>query len=138
MIAGTAIANATAIPAVSRPTKTTVTISAWTSGPNMSAPRQGAETPHMGEERAQDRDAQRRDADRHREPRQAQRSFEISRRALAEAPGRQLEPDEVPQQNAREGQRQQVEDRRRQRAPARAEPRLDQLDLMERVGHLAH
>src|ERR1044072_9579123 len=99
MIAGTAIANATAIPAWSRPRKMTVTISAWTSGPNMSAPRQGAETPHMGEERAQDRDAQRRDADRHREPRQPQRRFEISRRALAGAPGRPPEPGAGAAQN---------------------------------------
>src|SRR5438045_2764084 len=118
MTAGTAIANGTAIPAVSRPRNRTVTMRIWSSGPM----REPAEPAHMGDESTDDREQQRRDTDCHREPRQPQRRFKIGRRALAEAPGGEFEFDELPQQQARKTERQHVEDRGRQRPPARAEP----------------
>src|SRR3954468_4399942 len=95
------MANGTGMPEVSRPRNRTVTIRICSSAPIMrvSAPRQRAETPHMGAKSPNDRDAQRRDADRHCEARQPKRCFEERRRALAEPVGRELEPDEVPQQN---------------------------------------
>src|SRR5688572_18006487 len=93
------MANGTAMPAVSRPRNSTVTMRICSSGPNMrSGPRQSAEAAHMGEEGAYDRDQQRRDADRHGEARYPQRRLQIGRCPFSEAIGGELELDQLPQQ----------------------------------------
>src|SRR5436305_2699202 len=101
-------------------------------------PRQGAEAPHMGKEGLNDREQQRRDADRHREARNPERRLEIRRRFLAETVGGALKLDQLPQQQRDEPERQHIEDRRRQRSPALRKPRLHKLDLMERIVDLTY
>src|SRR5882724_5906651 len=112
MTAGTAIANGTGIPAVSRPRNNIVTMMIWSSGP-MRSRGQRSITPDMGEEGSDDREAQRRDTDGHGEARNPERRFQERRCPLAETIGRKLEPDEVPQQDAGKAERQDIEDRRR-------------------------
>src|SRR5262245_54735769 len=118
MTAGTAIANGTAIPAVSRMRNSTSAMKNWSSMPMRRSGRKVAQSPDMHRDGAQHREAKRRRADRHDEARNPQRRLEIGRRALAETPGRLLEPNVVPQQQRREAERQQVKQDRRQCAPA--------------------
>ena len=70
MIAGTAIANGTAIPAVSSTRNSTIAMMNWTSTPmRVLVYASGADAPDMQHDRPADGEAQRRRADRHHEPR---------------------------------------------------------------------
>ena len=85
-----------------------------------------------------DREHQRRDADRHRHARDPERRLQIGRRALAEAVGGDLELDQMPQQDAAKPNDSTSKIAADSARPARRQPRLHELDLMERVVDLAH
>src|SRR5436305_1832317 len=98
MTAGTAIANGTAIPAVSRTRNSTIATMNWTSTPMRVLVGRSAKTSHVQQDRAADRKAQRGCTDRHHEPRYPEWRLEHGWRALTETPRGELEPDIMPHQ----------------------------------------
>src|SRR5262245_15183380 len=116
--AGMVIANGTAIPAISRPRNSNVTMSSWSSGPMLHAwgSNEAPQTLRLGNDRAQQREAERDHAERHRQPRQPLWRRQIARSHVSEPPARHFEADELPSQQAASRERQQAEDKLRDRA----------------------
>src|SRR5581483_6098568 len=127
------IANGTAIPAMSRPRNSAVTISSWISGGIAPALRGAAfaQLTDFRDQGAAQRDAQRGYAQHHRKLRQPQGRGQVGRRQRAETPGGQLETGILPGDQQAGGEREQVEDDVRDGAPPRREPGLEKFDLVE-------
>src|SRR5262249_7717499 len=107
MSAGMVIANGTAIPAISKPRNKAVTIRSWSSGDIALAAR-AHQSPKRFRSRNQgraERKAEREHAERHGQPRQPLWGCQIARRHVAEPPGRELEPYELPGEQRRRGER---------------------------------
>src|SRR5712691_3927821 len=101
-----AMAKGTAIPAVSNARKMTKVTKIWRSGliaGAASPPRlRRRDPPHIGNDRPHHRMAQRRDSDEHRQAWDPQLRHQVGRRLVARVPRIQLEPADLPEQDAGE------------------------------------